>query len=646
MLNREMWRDVCGVVSAAAVCGAGTAFGAEVGAVSGETRAAPNIVYILTDDLGWGDLSCYGQTNWETPRLDEMAREGMLFTNAYAGSTVCAPSRAALLTGNHTGRVWQRGNGDVSFRRDPHDITIATRLRDAGYRTAMIGKSGVACNSADETLPNDKGFDHFYGILAHGAAHRNYPEKAVMNGRWVEFPGNEGYTGTTYANMVWVEDALRWMGESVREEPGQPFFLHLSITPPHADLTVPERYMEPFRGRFEESANERGGYYKQKETRAAYAGMVAFIDESVGRVLDRIEELGVAEETVVFFASDNGPHYEGGGDADFFDSNGPLRGGKRAMFEGGIRTPQLVWWPGTVEAGSRTDVITAFWDFAPTALDLAGLPAVESMDGVSIAATLTGRSEEQVEHEYLYWEFYEQGGKQAVRMGDWKGIRRDVNMDRDGPIELYDLRTDIGETTDVSARHPEVVARIAAAMEEAHTPSELFRFGGQHRARSRAKGERRLKNGNDAYVLDRGGFVVMEVSSVSAFNGRVGENALDDDIDSVWHTEWRDAQPEHPHTMTIDLGGVYDVRGVRLMARQDGEHNGTIERLRISVASSPAELDGVDATARLRFTKDEQEVLLDKPERGRYVRLETRSAFRGSPHACIANLEVLGTRVR
>ena len=435
-------------------------------------QGQPNIVYILTDDLGWGDLSVYGQENWETPRLDRMAAEGVLCTQAYAGNTVCAPSRAALLTGNHTGRVYQRGNGKIAFRRDPLDITIATRLQQAGYRTAMIGKSGVACNSDDATLPNDKGFDYFFGLLSHVAAHRNYPARAYRNGEVVEFAGNFGQTGETYANGVWVDDALRWIGEN-REGP---FFLHLSLTPPHADLTVPERYMEPFRGKFEEKANDRGGYYFQQETRAAYAGMIAFIDESVGRVLDRLVELGLDENTVVFFSSDNGPHYEGGAHPDTFDSNGPFRGGKRAMFDGGIRVPQIVWGPGVVESGLRTDFVTAFWDFPPTALAFAGLPAVETMDGVSIVPTLTGEPLNQERHDYLYWEFYEQGGKQAVRLGDWKGIRRGVNRDRDAPVALFNLRDDPGETTDVSHEHPAIVARIVHAMDEAHVPSERFRF--------------------------------------------------------------------------------------------------------------------------------------------------------------------------
>jgi arylsulfatase A len=433
----------------------------------------PNIVFILVDDLGWNDLSCFGQTNWQTPRLDEMAREGMRFTDAYAGNTVCAPSRAALLTGNHTGRLYQRGNGKVAFRRDPLDTTIATRLQQLGYATAMVGKSGVACNSDDAALPNDKGFDHFYGLLSHVAAHRQYPRQLVRNGERIELPGNEGKTGTTYASGLFVDDAIHWM-EDNRDGP---FFLHLALTPPHADLTVPARYMEPFRGRWPEKPHTRGGYYHQPEPKAAFAGMVAFIDESVGRVLDAVERLGIDQNTVVFFASDNGPHYEGGAHPDHFDSNGPFRGGKRNLTEGGLRTPQLVWWPGTVAAGAVSDHVTAFWDFPPTALELAGGEIPVSMDGLSVAPLLTGRPDSQASHEYLYWEFHEQGGKQAVRMGPWKGIRLGVGKNTDAPIALYDLRSDIAEQHDLASEHPEIVARIAEAMDEAHTPSERFRFG-------------------------------------------------------------------------------------------------------------------------------------------------------------------------
>lgn len=434
--------------------------------------SGPNVIFILVDDLGWGDLSCYGQEHWETPRLDRMAAEGMLFTQAYAGSTVCAPSRAALLTGNHTGKVWQRGNGTIQFRRDPEDITIATRLKLLGYQTAMIGKSGLACNSNDAKLPNDKGFDYFFGYLAHEAAHRQYPRVLYRNGEHIEYPENQGKTGETYASSLFVDDAITW----IDDHKAGPFFLHLALTPPHADIVAPEKYVAPFKGRFEETPHNKGGYLHQQEPKTHYAGMIAFIDESVGRVLDRLEELGIADQTLVIFTSDNGPHYEGGINPKVFDSNGPLRGGKRDLYEGGIRVPQIAWWPGKIASGSRSDHPTAFWDFAPTAIDLAKGEKVAEMDGISIVPTLMGDTDKQERHAYLYWEFYEQGGKQAVRLGQWKGVRLNASKNSDGPIELYDLDADPGETVNLSDSYPEVVHRIQEAMSQARTPSSRFSF--------------------------------------------------------------------------------------------------------------------------------------------------------------------------
>jgi arylsulfatase A len=598
----------------------------------------PNIVFILVDDLGWADLSCNGQTSWTTPRLDEMAREGLVFTSAYAGSTVCAPSRAALLIGNHTGRVYQRGNGKIAFRRDPHDITIATRLRELGYTTAMIGKSGVACNSDDASLPNDKGFDHFFGLLSHVAAHRHYPKSVVRNGVIIDVPGNDGYTGETFGNTLWVEDALTWLEDNHE----RPFFLHLSLTAPHADLIAPERYMAPFRGRFDERPHTRGGYYHQPEPRAAYAGLVAFVDESVGRVLDRLESLGVAGDTVVFFASDNGPHAEGGADPEAFDSNGPYRGGKRDLTEGGLRTPQIAWWPGTIRAGSRTDAVTAFWDFPATALDLAGASVPDGMDGVSIKPVLFGRAGARTERDPLYWEFYEQGGKQAVRMGRWKGIRLGVGEDREAPIALYDLEADVSESTDVSGDHPEIVARMVRIMREEHEPSDRFAFRGPAQSASDAGKRRRLRNERDELVLDRSAFRVVRVSSESTHNGAVGPNVLDDDLSTRWHTAWRDEQPPHPHRLVIDLAGPCEVIGVRLMSRQDASDNGAVRGLDVHVSDDPNAPGAPAGRATLRLTKDEQEILLATPIRGRYLTLVTRSGHAGTPFACFANIEVLG----
>lgn len=435
----------------------------------------PNFVVILADDMGWGDASCYGQTRWTTPRIDEMAAQGMRFTDAYAGTSVCAPSRATLLTGKHTGHVFVRGNGVVQFPPDPDERTIASYLQDLGYETAMIGKSGVACHSTDAALPNAKGFDHFFGYLSHRAAHRHYPETLCRDGEWVTIEGNKGdkgYTGQRYADELFVADALDWIGQ----EREAPFFLHLSLTAPHADMTVPDRYREPFRGRFEEKPWGAGGYFRQPEGLATYAGMIAFVDETVGRVLDRLRELGIDERTVVVFASDNGPSPDEGPGMRHFDSNGPFRGGKRDLYEGGIRTPQIVWWPGTIGGGAVSAVPTAFWDLAPTMLDLAGAPIPDSMDGVSIAPTLVGETQD-LSGRALYWEFHERGGKQAVRLGRWKAVRLNVGRDRAGAIELYDLETDPGETADVVAANPDVAAALVELMASMRTESDLFLFG-------------------------------------------------------------------------------------------------------------------------------------------------------------------------
>ncbi len=441
----------------------------------------PNIIFIMADDLGYGDLSALGQTNFQTPNLDKMMEEGLFLSNHYAGSTVCAPSRAALLTGNHTGRVWQRANfipgpprEQIEFRRDPHDITIATRLQEAGYHTAMIGKSGVACNSDDPDLPNDKGFDHFFGFLAHQAAHRFYPEELTRNGETVALPHNEGHEGRIYSGDLFLDESLRYLDE--RAGSGQPFFLHLALQQPHADLSVPDEFESPFVGRFEEVPRPTGGYRDAPHPAATYAGMVLSVDHTVRRVLQKLRELGIEENTLVIFSSDNGSYSEGGYHYSMHDSNAPFRGGKRDLYEGGIRVPTIAWWPGTVKAGSRTDHVSAFWDFPATALELAGVTVPEEFDGISYLPALLGLEDEQPAHRYLYWEFHELGGRQAVRYGDWKGVRLNVHNNPDAPLELYNLAEDPAEQNDVGGQHPDVVERILGFMREAHEPNEHFRL--------------------------------------------------------------------------------------------------------------------------------------------------------------------------
>ncbi len=441
----------------------------------------PNIIFILADDLGYNDLSIMGQTNFSTPYLDKMAKEGMILTDHYAGSTVCAPSRAALLIGNHTGRLYQRGNGPIELRPDPQDITIATRLKEANYHTAMIGKSGVGCNTTNATLPNEKGFDHFFGFLAHREAHRFYPRTLYRNGQAVEYPENseDGRSGQTYSGDLFLADTLDYLDQ--RGQEGQPFFLHLALQQPHADLAVPEKFREPYVNQFEETPWTQPAphrYTSQTHPAATYAGMVRHLDYTVNTVLEKLHALGIAHNTLVIFSSDNGSHSEGGYHYNIHNSNAPFRGGKRDFYDGGIRVPTIAWWPETIKAGTRSNHISAFWDFPPTALELAGLPVPEKMDGISYLSTLLGQPEQQKQHVYLYWEFYEQNGKQAVRYGKWKGVRLDVKDDRNNPIELYDIVNDPGEKTNLANQYPEIVAKINDFMEEAHEEpeSELFSF--------------------------------------------------------------------------------------------------------------------------------------------------------------------------
>ena len=606
----------------------------------------PNIVYILVDDMGFGDLGLTGQTNFETPRIDAMARGGLLFTDAYAGSTVCAPSRAALLAGQHTGHLWQRGNaGAIQFREDPHDITVATLLRDEGYETALIGKSGLSCNSDDGGLPNRKGFDHFVGLTSHRRAHRHYPEWIWRNGTRLDLPGNHGETGARYASEVFTDEAVRWIEDRRGDAP---FFLHLALTPPHADLIAPDAYMLAYEGRFDETPNTTGGYHKQQTPKAAYAAMMAFNDAAVGRVLDALERAGLSERTIVFFTSDNGPSSEGGKRADEFDSNGPYRGQKRDLHEGGIRLPLIAYWPGTIEPDRTSDLPTAMWDFLPTAVELAGGTAPAWTDGISIVPTLLGDEDGQRRHEYLYWEFYEQGGRQAVRLDQWKGVRQNVLGNDDAPIELYRLDEDPGETRDIAREHPEVVRRIREIMAEAHEPSPVFSLTHGVDQTALPLPASRLLPPAATIPTDR--WRLASVSSESRDNGRIGQKAFDGRWRTWWHTEFRNEKPAHPHHLTIDLGEVTDVAGFRYLPRQDGSDNGSIGRYSVYLNNVPDQGEGSrgDPAAEGTFdgSKQQKEVRFAEPIAGRYFTIVAHDCIAGTPFTSIAELELLAVVTR
>lgn len=448
----------------------------------------PNIIFIMADDLGYGDLGSYGQQKISTPHLDKMAREGMRFTRFYAGSTVCAPSRSTLLTGRHTGHTPIRGNKSVEpegqWPLPDSAVSIAEVLREAGYTTGDFGKWGLGPVGSTGD-PVNQGFDTFFGYNCQSEAHNFYPDHLWRDTQRIAYP-NTPEKPVTYAAQEIHDEALAFINEHQEE----PFFLFLSYTLPHAALqTAPnDSIFESYKKKFNEQPQpipetwDGKGYAPQAYPKAAYAAMVSRLDRYVGQVLGQLRQLGLDENTLVIFTSDNGPHKEGGNDPSWFDSNGKFRGIKRDLYEGGIRVPMIAWWPGSVEAGTVTDHAGANWDFFPTFASLAGLAdKYTETDGISILPTLLGNEAEQKQHPYLYWEFHEQGGKQAVSIDQWKGVRLGVNKAPDGPIELYNLETDPEETTNIAEAQPEIVSKITGIMEEARVPSADFPFGADER---------------------------------------------------------------------------------------------------------------------------------------------------------------------
>ena len=467
-MRLSLWLRSC-VFVALAVAGGACAGSDQETPQAVDTR--PNIIVIQADDLGYGDIGPYGQTRFATPNLDELAAEGIRFTSYYSGSTVCAPSRATLMTGQHTGHNWIRGNGEIPLREE--DVTLAMTLANAGYRTAQIGKWGLG-REGTAGLPNLKGFEYSFGVLDHRQAHRQYTEFLHRNGERVPVDLEQDYV-----NDLFTEEALDY----IARQDDRPFFVYLNYTVPHAELRPPEEALAKFRGQFEEPkpyVNEAAdarptgyedrslGYRSQPTPRAAFAAMVTRLDEHVGRIVDAIDAAGLGANTLVLFTSDNGPHREGGADPEFFGSSGPLRGIKRDLYEGGIRVPMIARWTGTVPAGQVSDHPWAHWDLLPTLATLAGVSPPDGIDGMSMATALRGEPQET--HEFFYWEFHERGFQQAVRMGSWKAVR----LEAGAPLELYDLAVDLGETTNVAADNPNVVAHIETYLQSARTPSDRW----------------------------------------------------------------------------------------------------------------------------------------------------------------------------
>ena len=461
------------------------------------TPLRPNIVYIYADDLGYGELGAYGQQKILTPNLDRMAREGLRFTSHYASSPVCAPSRAMLLTGLHAGHSYIRGNYELGGFADEHEggqmplpahtPTIARLLQRAGYATGAVGKWGLGMhdNTGD---PNQHGFDSFFGYLDQKQAHNHYPSHLWEDGRRVPL-GNayfsphqkllaapsdpaayDAYRGADYAPDLMTERALAFIDRH-REHP---FFLYVPYTLPHLALQAPAPAVHSYVGRFEERPYlGEQGYVPSRHPRSTYAAMISTLDGYVGRILEHLRQRGLDDRTLVMFTSDNGPTFTAGGvDRAFFDSTAGLRGGKTELYEGGIRVPFIARWPGRVPAGRMTDHVSAQFDMAATFAELAGAEPLEG-DGISLLPALLGREHEQRTHEFLYFEYPENGGQVAVRLGRWKGVKVGMKAQPETTWQLYDLASDRGESTDVAAHHPELLRRLDAVVAREHRRAHI-----------------------------------------------------------------------------------------------------------------------------------------------------------------------------
>lgn len=477
-------------------------------------KQSPNIIYILADDLGYGELGIYGQTKIKTPNIDALAGNGMMFTQHYSGAPVCAPARYVFLTGKHTGHAFIRGNDEWNERGDVWDyekacldaglegqrpipkntVTLGDQLKKAGYKTSILGKWGLGAPETDG-VPNLQGFDFFYGYNCQRQAHNLYPchlwentQKVILNNELVPPRTKldslaDPYKEESYAKFNQKEYAPKRIHEKalsfIEENKDNPFFMYYASPLPHLPLQAPKKYVDKYIDVFGEEEPYMGdkGYFPCRYPRATYAAMISYLDDQVGEIVSLLKEKGIYENTVIIFSSDNGPTYTGGVDFDYFESSMPFTNGygrtKGFVYEGGIRVPLIASWPGHIKSGTKNNHISAFYDLMPTICDIAGITPPDSIDGISFKATML--NEKQQSHEFLYWEFPSYNGQQAVRMGKWKGIRKDI-FDGNLEIELYDLTTDLEEQVDLSSQNPEIVEELRAIMKQEHEPAFNKRF--------------------------------------------------------------------------------------------------------------------------------------------------------------------------
>ncbi|MGJ8731965.1 MAG: arylsulfatase [Cellulophaga sp.] len=452
---------------------------------SKKNKKKPNIIYIMADDLGYGDLSSYGQQKINTPNIDALAANGIKFTQHYSGSAVCAPSRSSLMTGQHTGHTFVRGNKEAGNDKKgqiplpDNAFTIAEMLQQAGYKTGMFGKWGLGFGTGD---PNNQGFDEFYGYNDQKLAHRYYPPYLNHNQEIDFLVGNNWINTQTYAQDKIQDATLNF----IEENKDKPFFAYVPFVLPHAELISPkDSILAKYTGKFKEvpyTAEDKYSsdygpdivkykYCTQDTPYAVFASMVDRMDVYVGQIVAKVKELGLEEDTIIMFTSDNGPHDAGGANPEFFNSAAGFRGIKRDLYEGGIRAPFIVSWPNKIKKGTVTNHISAFWDVMPTLAEVAAVPKPNTTDGISFLPTLLAKKK-QKQHPYLYWEFNIKNGRKAVRKGDWKAVVYNVN--KSGETELYNLASDPSESKNVASKHPKIVAEMQQIMKVAHTNSNVF----------------------------------------------------------------------------------------------------------------------------------------------------------------------------
>jgi arylsulfatase len=479
----------------------------------------PNIIYILADDLGYGELGCYGQEKIETPNIDQLAKEGKRFTQHYSGSPVCAPSRCVLLTGKHTGHAYIRGNdewrdrGEVwSYKAMAKDstlegqrpmpaetVTIGKILQTAGYTTGIVGKWGLGAPNTHST-PLQQGFDFFYGYNCQRQAHTYYPLHLYKNDKRVYLDNDtvapnsklpegsdpkdwESYAKfnlNEYAGDLMFDELMGFVEDNDPGKTGQPFFMYWATPIPHAPIQAPKRWVDYYLEKFgdEEPYLGNKGYFPHRYPRAGYAAMISYLDEQVGMLVQKLKEMGQYENTLIVFTSDNGPTFNGGTDSPWFNSGGPFKSeygwGKCFLHEGGIRVPMIACWPGKIKAGTSSDHTSAFWDVLPTFCELTGHKIPEGIDGISFKAELLDEGEQKT-HDFLYWEYPEMDGQQAIRMGEWKAIRRNLKKGKE-KLQLYNLNEDIQEQHDVASQHPEIIEKMEKLLSESRIVPELDRF--------------------------------------------------------------------------------------------------------------------------------------------------------------------------